>query len=711
MRMATAIAAVVFALLFCVSAVADIPETISYQGVLRDDAGVPVPDDDYEITFCLYDVETGGTSLWCEVQTLPVEDGVFNAHLGSVVTLTTLDFLVPYWVGISVEGEGELAPRTAFETVPYAAHASFADGLTGEANWEASGDDIYRDHGNVGIGAEPVDARLDVIAGDMIAADFSNGSSGANFTVRVHNAGGNAAGFFANTSPTSFPLGTTAVYAVAGGGARAGQFVSDSEVGVLAITTAGSAALHARNNGSGYSGFFEGGAGILVEGTVETDGFKMPTGGSVGDVLTSDASGVGTWQAPATGSDADWTVSGSDMYATPSGYVGIGTTAPMAKLQVETDVGVTGIHVKHNGAPSRVVNIERTTTAYSNNDILQITAAAGSSDAIQFIECERGGAVEFRVQGDGSVLSSGGASFADDVTIADARLIVTDVAGPVAEMSVSDPTATEVLSVIASDAGGSMDGAAVRGKYVQSLDYGVGGYFEGGWRGVYGAATSSGGSFTHYGVYGIAGGSSGSNYGVYGSGVGGANYYAGYFNGDVHVNGTLTAVTKSFRIDHPLDPANKYLQHSCVESDEMANMYTGNVTLDASGQARVQLPDWFEALNVDFRYQLTAVGAPGPNLYIAKKISGNSFSIAGGDPGMEVSWQVTGVRNDPAARAHGVVVEQDKPASEMGKYLDPAAYGMPLSAGVDYEGTRGDLPRSEPIERVPLELFDPSDGE
>jgi len=124
----------------------------------------------------------------------------------------------------------------------------------------------------------------------------------------------------------------------------------------------------------------------------------------------------------------------------------------------------------------------------------------------------------------------------------------------------------------------------------------------------------------------------------------------------------LSAATKNFRIDHPLDPENRYLVHSSVESDEMLNLYTGNATLDANGQAWVTLPDWFGALNTDFRYQLTAIGAPGPNLYIAQPVQDNRFLIAGGTNGQIVSWQVTGVRQDTYALTHPLVVEQDKPA-------------------------------------------------
>ena len=116
----------------------------------------------------------------------------------------------------------------------------------------------------------------------------------------------------------------------------------------------------------------------------------------------------------------------------------------------------------------------------------------------------------------------------------------------------------------------------------------------------------------------------------------------------------------------------------------MMGVYSGNTVLDSKGEGWVQLPDWFEALIGDYRYQLTAVGAPGPNLFVAEKIRDNRFRIAGGQEGMEVSWQVTGVRRDPYALAHPVAVEQNKPASEQGKYLHPTELGQPESAGIDY---------------------------
>ncbi|MEJ7641697.1 MAG: hypothetical protein WKF36_05820 [Candidatus Nitrosocosmicus sp.] len=122
----------------------------------------------------------------------------------------------------------------------------------------------------------------------------------------------------------------------------------------------------------------------------------------------------------------------------------------------------------------------------------------------------------------------------------------------------------------------------------------------------------------------------------------------------------------------------------------MKNVYDGIVTLDDSGEAKIDFPDWFGALNKDFCYQLTAIGAPGPNLHIAEEISDTTtdysssgrnnnnsrFRIAGGISGMKVSWQVTGIRKDPWANAHSVQVEEDKPDKERGYYIHPDLYGQ-----------------------------------
>ncbi len=150
---------------------------------------------------------------------------------------------------------------------------------------------------------------------------------------------------------------------------------------------------------------------------------------------------------------------------------------------------------------------------------------------------------------------------------------------------------------------------------------------------------------------------------------------AGDFYGDVHVNGTLVKKAGSFRIDHPLDPANKYLSHSFVESPDMLNIYDGVVILDSKGEATVTLPDWFEALNRDFRYQLTPIGKASPNLFILEEVSKHSFKIGGGQAWLKVSWMVTGIRQDTWANAHRIPVEEEKSKEEKGLSLHPAPGG------------------------------------
>jgi len=198
------------------------------------------------------------------------------------------------------------------------------------------------------------------------------------------------------------------------------------------------------------------------------------------------------------------------------------------------------------------------------------------------------------------------------------------------------------------------------------------------------------------GVSGLARATSGINYGVYGSSKSPAGY-GGYFAGNVHVTGNLSVSgSKPFKIDHPLDPAGRYLYHFAQEGPEVQNVYNGVITLDANGEAVVALPAYFSALNAGpFRYQLTPIGAPMPNLHIAQKIQDNAFKIAGGVPGMEVSWEVTAVRNDPYLRDHPARAEVDKPAGERGTYLYPEGYGQPRELGLDYQRNRDLLERPE----------------
>ncbi len=163
---------------------------------------------------------------------------------------------------------------------------------------------------------------------------------------------------------------------------------------------------------------------------------------------------------------------------------------------------------------------------------------------------------------------------------------------------------------------------------------------------------------------------------------GAGNIFAGHFTGNVTVTGTLAKGGGTFKIDHPLDPENKYLYHSFVESPDMMNIYNGNITTDQNGFAIVTLPDYFTALNKDFRYQLTVVSNDFAQAIISEKIQNNQFKIRTDKPNIEVSWQVTGIRKDPWANQNRVTPEVDKEPEFKGKYLHPEAYGKPNQMGI-----------------------------
>jgi hypothetical protein len=252
-----------------------------------------------------------------------------------------------------------------------------------------------------------------------------------------------------------------------------------------------------------------------------------------------------------------------------------------------------------------------------------------------------------------------------------------------------------------------LDAVGVKGESSSNIGvYGISSAING--EGVYGSASSTNGKgisgnssgLDGYGVYGYAGGTDG--IGVYGYGswtgvraVGGV--YGlwvsgnGSFDNNVYISGDLTVIGSccaagagSFRIDHPTDPENKYLVQTAVQGADMMSIYNGNATTDAKGEAVVALPAYIEALNKDFRYQLTVMGQFAQAI-VAEEIKNNRFTIKTDKPNVKVSWQVTGIRQDPYAKAHPIEVEVEKEADEQGKYLHPKEWGQPESKGVGYE--------------------------
>jgi hypothetical protein len=238
------------------------------------------------------------------------------------------------------------------------------------------------------------------------------------------------------------------------------------------------------------------------------------------------------------------------------------------------------------------------------------------------------------------------------------------------------------LWAVASNAFAGIDGrnGSTTGRAIYALNSATTGFSYG----VYAQSSSTTGTA----VYAIATGT-GSSYGVYGASQAGASGYGVFASGNLGSNGV-----KTFRIDHPSDPAHKYLLHYSTESPEVLNAYSGKVTLNEQGEATVDLPVYFARINKDPRYTLTAVGAPMPLLHVAAEISEEaleqggkagpeepvaacSFRIGGGAAGGKVCWRVEAVRNDRWVQAHGAPVELDKQAPEDGTYEHPELYGQP----------------------------------
>lgn len=148
-----------------------------------------------------------------------------------------------------------------------------------------------------------------------------------------------------------------------------------------------------------------------------------------------------------------------------------------------------------------------------------------------------------------------------------------------------------------------------------------------------------------------------------------------FLYGEVTVQGALHKPGGGFKIDHPQDPEQKYLSHSFVESPEMVNLYAGTAVTGDDGVATISLPDYFGALNRDHRFQLTTIG----ELALATvegEVRDNAFTIRTDKPGVTVSWQVTGVRQDPWAEAHRIAVVEDKPDRERSRFMHPELYGQ-----------------------------------
>lgn len=369
-----------------------------------------------------------------------------------------------------------------------------------------------------------------------------------------------------------------------------------------------------------------------------------------------------------------WTTSGTNIYNNNTGFVGINTAAPAAKLHVKGSNET--IRAEFNGIGWQSFYNKSNYLGYVGTWTDTADLDFGTSGTGKNVHIVTNAAPKLTVLNNGQVGIG---------TMTPSSMFHTQING-VGTYGTA-PMYQGTLMVTGSSSSANASGV----------------YAEGGWRGVFGrnkgnsggsaaigvqGLLDSGSSYTtgygvrgdataagptNYGVYGIATNGTSANYGVYGTCATGTNNYAGYFNNKIYATSASSSI-KAFKIDHPLDPENKYLYHSSVESNDMMNIYNGNVTTSASGDATITLPGYFAALNKDFKYQLTCIGTFAQAI-VAEEISGNTFKIKTDKPNVKVSWQIAGVRQDAAANYYRIENEVEKTGNEKGFYLIPEAYG------------------------------------
>lgn len=707
-----------------------IPQTINFQGVLKDASGNIVSNGDYNITFKIYDAESGGTALWTETKLVNIVNGIFSTQLGSITPIT-LPFDAAYWLGVTVGSNPEMTPRTAFTSVPYSRISLTVPDNSLTANKISSGQIVksvngLKDNINLVAGSNvtitPSGNDLTISAASGAGGTVTQVNTGAGLTggpitttgtISIANDGVTTA-MLQNNSVTSTKIadGTVATADLADNSVTSAKIVD----GAITTTDLGDNSVTSAKIADGTIGTTD-----LANNSVTTDKIVDAT------ITANDIGNTQVVKSINSLKDNVNLVAGSNITITPSGN----------NLTIASTSGGVG-----GSGTTNYIPLFTGSTTLGNSIINQDASKIGIGTLTPSEKLDVLGNIKFGASIPIKLINKVGVSGWWGLTLnidgtdhfSFDRLGTAIISNKLG-IGVNDPQYPLHISTNRKYAGyftsdslsgnthviqgeftgtGNIDAVGVYGKSFPANNYGIGGYFQGGYMGVYGNSYAYGGYFdggymgvygqviptgngSYYGVRGyVNGGSgwnyavygsatgSGTNYGVYGSAFGGTTYWAGYFSGNVNVTGTISKGGGSFKIDHPLDPQNKYLYHSFVESPDMMNIYNGNVITDASGYAIVTLPDWFEALNKDFRYQLTVIGDFAQAI-IAQKIQNNQFTIRTDKPNVEVSWQVTGIRKDPFAEKNRIPVEEYKQGDDRGKYLYPEAYGQPETMGIDYK--------------------------
>ncbi len=676
-----------------------VPSTINYQGRLTDNGPTPAPiNATVNMAFEIWDVPSGGTAgvnrLWFEPSSgstpIPVTGGIFNVLLGASsgvnsVPISTYVFSTgstSRYLQVIVNGE-PLTPRQTISATGYANQAE---------NAITSIDAINSDKlGGVVSGSWQRALGVTCLAGTFFNYIGQNGgysctpppvnnlSPPVNLTASLASAVLTATNTSTGPAITASSTSGTGISVTAGGsdGIIASTSFANGN-GIQGIANNGASAYGVWGQSSGgYAGYFSGKVNITGK---ATSAATVPADSST--TLATKGyvdSGAGVPNPLAlSGSSAGPIISGTNALGGGTGVYGENSS---------TSSNVNGVYGKISNAASGInsfgVRGENLGTGSFGYGVYG--SHAGNSAAVYG---EASGATGTGVHGFG--LASSGVNYGvyGDTNSPGGYGVFGRSGGGTGVYGTSSTAGTKAIWGSNSATSGSSYGvygnnASASGAGVYGTSAGTSG------TGVTGIA-NTGPAAT--GVYGV----SANGTGVFGSSTIGDGIYgftssgrAGLFSGNVSVIGTLSKSAGSFKIDHPLDPENKYLYHSFVESPDMKNIYDGNVVTDSRGEATVTLPDWFESLNRNFRYQLTVIGEFAQAI-VGKKIQGNQFIIRTNKPNVEVSWQVTGIRKDAYAEKHRIPVEQDKPAKERGFYLHPGDYGQPEEKGVEW-GTHPEM--------------------
>lgn len=684
------------------SSLAQIPHTLSYQGILTDTSGAPRPDGAYTFSFRLYDVPLGGSALWGETKSLQVKNGLFSTILGSITSIPdSVRFDRQFWLGIQVASDPELAPRIQLTSVGSSISAHQAD--LAQTVPDNSITEPKIEAGQVVKSVNGLHDRITMrgangasvtTSGDTVTITASGGGAGGIGTIQntnnsldIINPGGptttvnvkvplalsgTGSSLFSATNTSSNSIGILGRADQAGAVGVWGQ--SDANTGVYGQSTNGRGVWGQSTGSAGVYGISTNSAGVYGQtsssglGAAGVRGLNLATNGIGVQGSAYVTNGVGVW-------------GGSDVGTGVYGFSGSGT----AILGQATGSSTVGVRGEANASGGVGVWGE----SDNNTGVYGLTT---SSTGVAML-------------GQNQSTGSGATAVRGEIT------------------STNPGPSSAAVKGINNGIGGS--GIGVWGEQHGS-GYGVygaapngEGVYGTGATGVYGTSSVPGAAIVGHSIgspsnyFGALGYHSATqDYEVYGNAPNGE--WAGYFYGQVLMDDPTTSQSgaalevfsghdhsasfhglvsifgdinasgsKNFMIDHPLDPANKYLVHSCIESPDRMNMYNGNVTTDPGGVATVELPAYFETLNIDFRYQLTVIGQFAQAI-IWEKIHNNRFVIKTDKPNVEVSWQVTGIRNDAYAKAHPMIVEKEKEGKDRGKYLMPELFGQPPEKGIDY---------------------------